>query len=128
VTSETIGETGIEKSSVGRDLRLSRRFACEGFAEAFALEPGFLFRGEIRDISETGCYIKTKARLKLERLMDVDLFFTLGKRNYRILAHVMEVRPGNGVGLKFQFFDPEQEDTLKGSLLALVANEKLEEV
>jgi hypothetical protein len=63
----------------------------------------------------------TKARLRLERLSEVDLCFTLKERNYRILARVMDVRPGNGVGLEFLFYDPRGSESLKEELTALFA-------
>jgi hypothetical protein len=110
----------IEESREGKERRLSRRFACEGFAEVYATSTGYLFRGEIRDISLTGCYIMTKVRLKLERLTEVDLLFLLNKHNYRTLARVINVRPGKGVGLEFVSHDPSTAESFKKLMKALV--------
>lgn len=121
MAAQTIGESAKGESSGGRERRRSRRLACEGFAEGFAFETGAVFRGSIRDISLTGCYVMTKARMRLERLSEVDLCFTLKERKYRILARVMDVRPGNGVGLEFLFYDPRGSESLKEELTTLFA-------
>src|ERR1039458_9532003 len=60
VTVQATGEINAGKSSSGADRRLERRFDCDGSAEVYAFETGFLFRGTIRDISQTRCYILTK--------------------------------------------------------------------
>jgi len=120
VSPEPLGERAKDEGLGGRERRLSRRFACEGFAEAFAADTGYLFRGEIRDISETGCYIMSKGRLKLERFTEVDLQFMLNKRKYRTFARVMDVRPGKGVGVEFRFADQWAEKQFKELLHALM--------
>lgn len=111
----------------GKERRRSRRFACEGFAEVFAIDTGYLFRGEIRDISQSGCYIMTNGRLKLERLTEVDVLFMLNKRNYRTYARVMVVRPGKGVGLEFLFGDLRAEESFRKLLHVLVAEASLKQ-
>jgi hypothetical protein len=117
VDAQSIGETAEEKS--GREKRKCRRLACEGSAECFAFDTGTLFRGSIQDISLTGCYVTTKARLRLTRLSEVDLCFTLKGRQYHIIARVMVVRPGDGVGFEFMFDDPRGSEWLKEELMAL---------
>ena len=119
---EAIGETANEKRPEGRERRQSRRFSCGGFAEVFSNETGNLFRGEIRDISQTGCYIMTRVRLKLERLAEVDVVFVLNKRRFQTLARVMDVRPGKGLGLEFVLSEPGTEESIK-DLLQVLANE-----
>jgi hypothetical protein len=119
VTPQVVGEVAMGENVGGKDRRLSRRLDCEGFAEGFAIEAGYLFRGEIRDISQTGCYIMTKALLKLERLTEVDLEFMLNKRNYHTRARVMDVRARRGVGLEFLFRDSRAEESIKHLLQTL---------
>jgi hypothetical protein len=109
VTVQVIGEINASESSSGAERRLSRRFACDGFAEVFAFETGFLFRGTIRDISQTGCYVMTKFALKLESLSEVDVLLILKNYEYRIRARVRNFRPGKGVGLEFLYDDPQIE-------------------
>ena len=109
MTVQVIGEINASESSSGAERRLSRRFACDGFAEVFAFETGFLFRGTIRDISQTGCYVMTKFALKLESLSEVDVLLILKNYEYRIRARVRNFRPGKGVGLEFLYDDPQIE-------------------
>ncbi|MGA2834071.1 MAG: PilZ domain-containing protein [Terracidiphilus sp.] len=109
MTVQVIGEINASESSSGADRRLSRRFACDGFAEIYAFEAGFLFRGTIRDISQTGCYVMTKFALKLEILSEVDVLLILKNYEYRIRARVRNFRPGKGVGLEFLYDDPQVE-------------------
>jgi hypothetical protein len=120
VDREVIGESAREESSGGKERRRSRRFGCEGFAEGFAIESGAVFRGDIDSISQTGCYVKTRARLNLKKHTGVDLHFMLKNRKYRTLARVISVRPGKGVGLEFMFYDPEGGELLKNDLVSLV--------
>ncbi len=101
----------MEENLGGIERRRSVRFDCEGTAEAYAPDPGYLFRGEIRDISETGCYVETKARLRLERHTELDLQFMLRNRTHRASARVMSFRPGLGVGLEFLSCEPRPEES-----------------
>jgi hypothetical protein len=82
VTLQPIRESGKGAVFADRERRLSHRVGCKGFADAFVMETGYLFRGEIRDIRETGCYIMTNAQMQLERLTEVDLIFVLNNRKY----------------------------------------------
>jgi hypothetical protein len=109
VTVQVVGEIDASESSGGAERRLSRRFECEGFAEVFAFETGFLFRGTIRDISQTGCYVMTKFALKLEIQSEVEVLLILKKYEYRIRARVRNFRPGKGAGLEFLYDDPQVE-------------------
>jgi hypothetical protein len=113
VTPQPIGESEEGVTFASRERRFSRRVSCKGFADAFVVETGYLFRGEIRDISETGCYLMTDARMQLELLTEVDLLFVLNNRKYQTLARVMKIRPGKGVGLEFLFSDQSAEESFK---------------
>jgi len=120
VTLQPIGESEKGETFAGRDRRLSHRVDCKGFADAFVIETGYLFRGEIRDISETGCYIMTNARMQLELLTEVDLLFVLNNRKYQTRARVMMIRPRKGVGFEFLFSDQSAEDSFKELNLGLM--------
>jgi hypothetical protein len=109
VTVQVIDEINPGKGSSGAERRLGRRFICNGFAEVYAFETGFLVRGTIRDISQTGCYVVTKFASKLESLPEVDVLLILINHEYRIPALVRNVRPGRGVGLEFLYRDPQVE-------------------
>ena len=120
MTVQVIGEINASESSSGADRRLSRRFACDGFAEIYAFEAGFLFRGTIRDISQTGCYVMTKFALKLEILSEVDVLLILKNYEYRIRARVRNFRPGKGAGLEFLYDDPQVEARFQTLLQAFL--------
>jgi PilZ domain len=121
VTLQPIGESEKGETSASRERRLSHRVGCKGFADAIVVETGYLFRGEIRDISQTGCYLMTNARTQLERLTEVDLLFVLNNRQYHTLARVMKIRPGKGVGLEFMFSDRAAEESFKELIFGMAA-------
>lgn len=112
-------ERAADKGAPGTERRRSKRYACEGFAEALVFHPETLVRGEIRDISESGCYLMTRAHLKMERAAEVELRFTLHGNHYRMNARVTDVRPGRGMGLEFAAGDAKVEAALKGLIAAM---------
>jgi hypothetical protein len=120
VPAQAIDEINSNESPSGFERRLSRRLGCDGFAEVFAFESGFLFRGAIRDISRTGCYIETKVKLRLECQSEVEVLFRLKSHEYRILAQVKNVRPGKGAGFEFLFQDPLVEVPFRKLLQAFL--------
>lgn len=122
---QAIGEINASESSSGSERRLKRRFACDGFAEVYVYETGFLFRGTIRDISLTGCYIATKFAMKLESLSEVDVLLILKNHEYRIQARVRNFRPGKGVGLEFLYRDPQVEARFQNLLQAFLGKAPL---
>jgi hypothetical protein len=83
---KVISETTAGQAPGGKDRRRCRRYTCEGFAEAVVIHPESLLPGEVRDISETGCYLATKAHLHLERLDGVDLRFGQHQTSFRTFA------------------------------------------
>ncbi|MGA3159652.1 MAG: PilZ domain-containing protein [Terracidiphilus sp.] len=119
--SQSISEPQTGDRTEGKERRRSRRHNCEGFAEAWVLNPESLFRGEIRDISQSGCFIRSKARLSLVRHTIVDLRFTIMNGHYRAATRVINIRPGKGVGLEFIFPDSQPAEWLKNLLEKLSA-------
>jgi hypothetical protein len=118
-TTSIISETPKEECVGGKERRRSYRHDCVGFAECWVSDPESLFRGEIRDISLTGCYIRTSARLNLRHSTAVDLRFTLKNSHFRVAARAMDVRPGKGVGLEFIFPGSQPPDWLKNLIKEL---------
>jgi hypothetical protein len=94
-------ETKAADSPSRTERRRSRRFPCNGFAEVILFQAGMLFRGEIRDISQTGCFVATKARVHMDSCGKVELRFTLNNNRFHTFARVANVRQGTGVGLEF---------------------------
>jgi hypothetical protein len=72
--------------------------------------PDRLFRGEVKDISRTGCYIATRARLDLNKFAEIEIRFSANGQRLSSLARVMEVRPGEGVGIEFLPGDPRMDE------------------
>ena len=100
--SETdIGNPSDTPSSGGKELRRYHRYLCDGFAEVIVLHPECLFRGEIRNVSQTGCFIVTKARIRLDPSAEAEIRFKLNNREFKTHARVMNVRPGDGIGFQF---------------------------
>jgi hypothetical protein len=98
-----------EEAAPANERRRHTRFACDGHAEVVVFRPDLLFRGEVKDISLTGCYIATRARLNLKRFAEIELRFSANGQHLSSLARVMEVRPGKGVGIEFVPGDPRMD-------------------
>ena len=90
----------------GSERRITTRHECDGFAEVLVPFKGLLFRGEIANLSELGCYVKTRARLSLRRSVEVELRFTVRGDNFSVLASSVAVRNGDGAGFEFSLIDP----------------------
>ena len=85
----------------GRERRRHERFVCDNMAEILVSDPELLFRGEVKDISTSGCYVATRARLTLRRFAEVELRFSANGYQMTSMARVVEVRPGRGLGVEF---------------------------
>ena len=103
----------------GAERRRSRRFPCKGVAEGLAHEPEILFRGEVRDMSLTGCLILTRAYLRIRPFTEVELSFLVNNNSYRTVARVVDIRRGEGVGLEFLHADVKTSTSFSGLLLTL---------
>lgn len=108
--SERIDE---REAARDRDRRRHERFACDGFAEVVGFSPEVLFRGEVKDISLTGCYVATRAHLRLKRFAEIELRFSANGHHLSSLARVMDVRPGKGVGVEFLPGDPRMDERFR---------------
>jgi hypothetical protein len=106
---QTVARSGSSMEDPGpseRDRRRHERFVCDGMAEVVVFQPELLFRGEVKDISLTGCYVATRARLNLKRFAEIELRFCANGQQLSSLARVMDVRPGRGLGVEFLPGDP----------------------
>jgi hypothetical protein len=119
-TKAVDGASG-KPASVPDERRQKERFPCTGFAEVVLEDVAFLFRGSIRDLSVTGCYIQSSARLTLERGTQVDLRFLVRNVELRLSAKIMIVRPGAGAGFEFLPMGAEMRSRL-ASLIQKLAN------
>jgi hypothetical protein len=113
----------IQELSGDADRRKQERFVCSGFAEVVVEDAAFLFRGMIKDLSFTGCYIQSSARLELAPGTTVELNFNLKKEELRLPARIAIVRPGAGAG--FEFFEmPSEVRSRLASLIYKIAPPK----
>jgi hypothetical protein len=94
------------KSHPHADRRQSVRICCACFVEGVSDEPGHLFRGEIHNVSETGCFVSLRAPLTLPPGSRMQLRFKMGHAHYHALARVIEALPSTGMRMQFIATDP----------------------
>lgn len=114
------GETVLDVSAsgwpFGNDRPANPRFRCEEKAEIVVFPSGFLCRGEMTNLGLKGCFISTKAPLKLQPENLVALRFTIGTHSMRLDATVAHFTPGEGVDLEFE---PDMPKSVRVKLNAL---------
>lgn len=92
------GHTEVRLAS---ERRRSRRFACSVSAEGASSSPSLLFRGELTNLSETGCFVATRAQAQLYRDTLVEMRFSLLGNSFTLKALVVKMMPGSGIRLQF---------------------------
>ena len=100
------------------ERRRSARICCTGFAEGVSTNPSQLFRGEIRNVSETGCLIALKAKIALTPGSLIELQFKMGGKGYRALARVVEAVPATSIRMQFIAADPALTERIRRILSA----------
>ncbi len=85
-----------------QERRQDTRYVIDGLAEVVVADGTMLFRGRVLDISRTGCYVETQARLRLAPGTPVEMVFRVNGRVFRPLATSRMVRPGEGAGFLFE--------------------------
>jgi hypothetical protein len=108
--------------SSARERRKHERAGCDGYAEVVIDGASLMFRGRIKDLSPTGCYLETRARLRLDVGTAAELCFTVNERAFKAVAEVRVIRPGVGIGFEILFLVAGSR--APGDLLALI--QKLE--
>ena len=106
----------------GRERRRHERYAVHGDAEVMVSDGRLLFRGSTVDISLSGCFIGTRARLMLEPGTPVEMVFRAGDLTMRVQATVRAVRPGVGAGFLFGEMSAYMQTGLNG-LIRLMQRE-----
>lgn len=97
MSQETVAKDGGDV----RERRRHQRYAVDGDAEVLVADGTLLFRGRTVDISLSGCFIATRARLALEPGTPVQMVFRACHTTLRMNATVRAVRPGSGAGFLF---------------------------
>ncbi len=121
-----IDDATASQCAAGKEHRRSRRRACEGSAEVLVYHPECLFRGEIRDISQTGCFIATRAHVHLECQSEAIIRFRLKGRLFKTQVRLINIRPDNGVGFEFLSVNAQTSEQITNLIqeLSLAAPDK----
>lgn len=90
-------------TKVEKECRRSCRYPATGFVEF--LSCGSLSRGQLKNVSRTGCLVLTKSRIALELLSTVELRFTIARSHFVVDAKVVRIHPGEFVGFEFVSLD-----------------------
>ena len=97
-----------------RERRRHERYSVHGDAEVMVSNGRLLFRGNTVDISLSGCFIATRARLALEPGTPVEMVFRAGGLTLRVNATVRAVRAGIGAGFLFGAMSGYMQAGLEG--------------
>jgi hypothetical protein len=101
------------ESTGSAERRQHERFAVEGDAEVLVAEASQVFRGSVQDISLSGCFIETSARLRTAIGSPVEMMFRANGVMLRLSANVRTVRFGVGAGFLFQELSPNMHQELE---------------
>lgn len=94
---------GPHVDSASVDRRQHPRYVVDGDAEVLVADGSQIFRGVILDISLSGCFIATRARMRVAVGTPVEMVFRANGIMLRTAATVRAVRPGKGAGFLFLF-------------------------
>ena len=86
-------------------------------AEVLCFRTRALFRGRVRDLSESGCFVDTRAQLKFEAMALVEVTIQIRGLQLKTLACARSIQPGKGAGFEFVSRDPR----LREPLLRMIA-------
>lgn len=111
-TNQAVSKAPIER-------RRHTRYAVEGDAEVLVADGSQIFRGSILDISLSGCFIETKARLRVPVGAPVEMVFRANGVMLRTTATVRAVRPNKGVGFLFESLSERMQAELQALTDAL---------
>ena len=101
------------------DRRRHTRYAVDGDAEVLVADGSQIFRGNILDISLSGCFIETKARLRVPAGAPVEMVFRANGVMLRTAATVRVVRVGKGAGFLFDNLSERMQAELQSLIEAL---------
>jgi len=111
-----LDEPGI---AVGTHFRLDERYEVEGDAEVVVWRDGrgtSVLRGSILDISATGCYIQTRAPIRIKPHTEVDITFSVYQTTFRVEAISRYAKAKVGIGFRFLEMDEDTRDRLHAVL------------
>jgi hypothetical protein len=109
------------RGAMQEERRQHPRYAVDAPVEVLVSDGSLLFRGRVRDISLTGCYIQTEARLRLAQGTPVEMVFRFDDAIFRMVAASRMLRPGKGAGFLFLKMDGRMRAELEALIRALSA-------
>ncbi len=121
-----IERQGAEPETVGprgADRRRHARYAVDGDAEVLVGDGSQLFRGKILDISLSGCFIETRARLRMAVGTPVEMVFRANGVMLRTAATLRAVRMGAGAGFVFEELNARMQAELEALIEALESSD-----
>jgi hypothetical protein len=101
------------------ERRQHPRYSVDGVAEVLVADGTMLFRGRVLDISLSGCYIETPARLRLAPGTRVEMVFRVNGMVFRPMATSRMVKSGEGAGFLFLNLHPRMEAELEDLIAEL---------
>jgi PilZ domain len=104
-------------SSQGQERRQHARYAVEGDAEVFIEGGSQFFCGKVLDLSLSGCFIQTRARLNFVPGIPVEMVFRANGVMLRLHATLRSLRNGTGAGFLFD----ELSERTRSELRRLIA-------
>ena len=96
-------ESAIESRQVGTDCerRENQRYPVEGWAEVMMMDGTMMVRGQITDISATGCFIESHGAFDLPLNCSVEMTFRINGVEFRPEGVTRVVKSGLGAGFLF---------------------------
>jgi PilZ domain len=93
--------TAAPPPDTGPERRREVRYAVQWDAEIFIPDRTAMFRGQVVNISTSGCYVRTVAWVRVPPSTEVELVFLLDGRMVRARAEARFAQSRTGVGLRF---------------------------
>jgi hypothetical protein len=104
------------------ERREHTRYVVDAWAEVMVKDGTMLFRGQVLDVSQGGCYIETEARLRLAPGTRVEIIFRAHERVLRCEGTSRMVRT-RGAGFLFETMSAKVRAELAG-LIAELSGER----
>jgi len=102
------------------ERRQHTRYAVDAWAEVLVKDGTMLFRGRVLDVSMGGCYVETKARLKLAPGTLVEMVFRFNEMTFHCEAMCRMLR-ARGAGFLFMDLDVKSQRELASLIQQLSA-------
>jgi c-di-GMP-binding flagellar brake protein YcgR len=101
------------------ERRREERYAVQWDAEIFIPERTAMFRGQVVNISTSGCYVRTVAWVRVPPSTEVELVFAMDGRMARARAEARFAQSRTGVGLRFLPLEEELRRRLDAVIVKL---------